>query len=148
MDSNARKFLDTQMQEFLAFSSPEMMFLVQSSSCSNKKSSNTKVKHLWDSSFSWKLFVTALCCHRLTGTTERLLVLCSIGSTQSHSTEIYGRFIKTNFSVAYLKGLPQGLFKSNLAPRSIWLLGEVCDICTQSQIASLQILSAKAYAII
>ena len=24
-----------------------------------------KVEHLWDSSFSWKLFLTTACCHKL-----------------------------------------------------------------------------------
>ena len=63
-------------------------------------------------------------------------------------TSIFSHVPILGESPTYLKALPQGLFKSNLAPRSIWLLREVCDICTSSQIASLQILSAKAYAII
>ena len=50
-------FGHTEMQEFLAFSSPEIRFLVDSSSCSNKVlQTATKVEHLWDNFFSWKLF--------------------------------------------------------------------------------------------
>ena len=66
-------FGHTEMQEFLAFSSPEMRFLVDSSSYSNKSLTNAKVEHLWDNSFSWKLFFTPLLPqNKLTGTTERL----------------------------------------------------------------------------
>ena len=41
MDSNTKSFGHTEIQEFLAFSSPEMRFLVDSS---NKQSYITKVE--------------------------------------------------------------------------------------------------------
>ena len=43
---------------------PEVRFIIGSSSYSNKSLSNSKVEHLWDSSLSWVLSGTALCCHK------------------------------------------------------------------------------------
>ena len=55
-----KEFL-TSMMEF-----SEVGLLIGSGICSKKKSlSNFKVEHLWDSSFFWKLLLTALCCHKI-----------------------------------------------------------------------------------
>ena len=54
--------------EFMTFSSqscPQVKFSIDSSSCSNKVVRTTEVEHLWDSSFSLKLFLSALCCHKI-----------------------------------------------------------------------------------
>ena len=51
----------------LAFSSQccsEVRFLIVAAAATNSVS-NTKVENLWNSSFSWKLLLTALCCHKI-----------------------------------------------------------------------------------
>ena len=62
MDSSVKKFGSKQKcKDFLAFSSQscsKVRFLIVAAVAA--KSLNTKVENLWDSSFSWKLFLTPL----------------------------------------------------------------------------------------
>ena len=61
MDLSTTFFLVKQKcKEFLVFNSSEVRFLVGSSSF-NKSLTKATVEHLWDSSFSWKLFLIVFC---------------------------------------------------------------------------------------
>lgn len=57
--------------------------VLDSSSCNNGKSHKPEVESPWDNSFSWKLFLTILCCHKIYTLTQLRGFICGIGSTQN-----------------------------------------------------------------
>ena len=57
--------------------------VLDSSSCNNGKSHKPEVESPWDNSFSWKLFLTILCCRKIYTLTQLRGFICGIGSTQN-----------------------------------------------------------------
>ena len=50
---------------------PRSEILDTVAAAATKSFSNTKVNHLWDSSFSWKLCLPTLSCHKINGHMEK-----------------------------------------------------------------------------
>lgn len=89
VNSNAKKFLgrkqtnkQTNATCFVAF---KFSFLsrrevLDSSSCNNGNSHKPEVERPWDNSFSWKLFLTILCCHEIYTLTQLRGFICGIAN--------------------------------------------------------------------